>query len=151
MSKTEKSYMQVALEQAEKAAAGGEVPVGAVLVESFSGEMIAASGNRVEELHDPTAHAEMLVLRLGGQRLCASRLPVCDLYVTLEPCPMCAHAFLSRVYVGCISEHLILRGAALIMAPRFLLRAPADMSQKLTEVLRKKPARRCCVFFSERR
>ena len=92
MSKEAKSYMQVALEQAERAGAAGEVPVGAVLVESFSGKIVAAAGNRVEELHDPTAHAEMLVLRLGGQRLCAPRLPECDLYVTLEPCPMCAQA-----------------------------------------------------------
>ena len=96
--------MQAALEQAKKAAAAGEVPVGAVLVESFSGEIIAAAGNRVEELHDPTAHAEMLVLRAGGQRLQAPRLPVCDLYVTLEPCPMCAQAIsiarLRRLYFG---------------------------------------------------
>ena len=111
--------MQVALEQAERAGAAGEVPVGAVLVESFSGKIVAAAGNRVEELHDPTAHAEMLVLRLGGQRLCASRLPVCDLYVTLEPCPMCAHAIsiarLRRLYFGAFDP----KGAALITAPRF--------------------------------
>ena len=104
MSKEAKSYMQVALEQAERAGVAGEVPVGAVLVESFSGKIVAAAGNRVEELHDPTAHAEMLVLRLGGQRLCASRLPVCDLYVTLEPCPMCAGALvqarMGRVVYG---------------------------------------------------
>ena len=104
MSKEAKSYMRVALEQAERAGAAGEVPVGAVLVQSSSGEIVAAAGNRVEELHDPTAHAEMLVLRLGGQRLRAPRLPVCDLYVTLEPCPMCAQAIsiarLRRLYFG---------------------------------------------------
>ena len=67
--------MQLALDQAERAGGAGEVPVGAVLVESFSGKIIAAAGNQVEELHDPTAHAEMLVLRLGGQRLCAPVYP----------------------------------------------------------------------------
>ena len=96
--------MRKALMQAEKAACVGEVPIGAVLVEGESGEVIAVSGNRVEELDDPTAHAEMLVLRAGGYRLGTPRLTGCDLYVTLEPCPMCAQAIslarLRRVYFG---------------------------------------------------
>jgi tRNA(adenine34) deaminase len=78
---------------AEAAAAGdaGEVPIGAVLVDG-AGDIIAAAGNRVERDRDPTAHAEMLVLRAGAARLAAKRLAGCDLYASLEPCPMCAAA-----------------------------------------------------------
>jgi len=93
-----------ALAEAERAAARGEVPIGAVLVDGASGLVLAASGNRVEELHDPTAHAEMLVLRAAAAAGAAPRLPAADLYVTLEPCPMCAQAIsfarLRRVYFG---------------------------------------------------
>jgi tRNA(adenine34) deaminase len=95
-------FMALALAEAERAAARGEVPVGAVLVVGDSGEVLAASGNRVEELADPTAHAEMLVLREAASRRAAPRLVDCDLYVTLEPCPMCASAIalarLRRLY-----------------------------------------------------
>src|SRR5690242_6897016 len=78
---------------AEAAAAGeaGEVPVGAVLV-AADGEVIAAAGNRVERDHDPTAHAEMVVLREGARVLGEKRFDGCDLHVTLEPCPTCAAA-----------------------------------------------------------
>jgi len=85
-------YMEQALSQAEAAAGRGEVPVGAVLVESASGEAVAASGNRVRELSDPTAHAEILVIRAAAQALGSERLGGLDLYVTLEPCAMCAGA-----------------------------------------------------------
>jgi len=89
--------MARALAEARTAGAAGEVPVGAVLVDA-AGEIIAAGGNRVERDHDPTAHAEMLVLREGAARLGAKRLAGCDLHVTLEPCPMCAAAIaLARV------------------------------------------------------
>jgi tRNA(adenine34) deaminase len=85
------SPMLVALAKAETAAACGEVPVGAVLVDD-AGNVIAAAGNRVENDHDPTAHAEMLVLREGAAKLGSTRLSECDLWVTLEPCAMCAAA-----------------------------------------------------------
>ena len=95
--------MALALAEAEAAAARGEVPVGAVLVDA-EGEVVAAAGNRTEELADPTAHAEILVIRAGASGLGRPRLPGCDLYVTLEPCPMCAQAIsfarLRRVYYG---------------------------------------------------
>jgi tRNA(adenine34) deaminase len=95
-------FMQMAMDQAAAAARRGEVPVGAVLVRA--GQVIAADGNRVEELHDPTAHAEMQVIRAGASLLGQTRLEECDLYVTLEPCPMCAaaiaHARLRRLYYG---------------------------------------------------
>src|SRR5947207_7052714 len=91
------SAMARALDEAASAAAQGEVPVGAVLVDA-AGAVVAASGNRVEHDHDPTAHAEMLVLRAGAARHGLNRLEGCDLYVTLEPCPMCAAAIaLARI------------------------------------------------------
>ena len=83
--------MALALEQAKAAAGRGEVPVGAALIDE-SGAVIAAFGNQVEQDRDPTAHAEMLALRAGAARLGVKRLAGCDLYVTLEPCPMCAAA-----------------------------------------------------------
>ena len=103
MSGTPASPMQRALAEAEAAAARGEVPVGAVLLEP-AGELLAAAGNRVEELSDPTAHAELLVIREAARRLGTPRLVACDLYVTLEPCPMCAQAIsfarIRRLYYG---------------------------------------------------
>ena len=83
--------MALALDEARAAAKRGEVPVGAVLVDE-TGAVAAAFGNRVEQDQDPTAHAEMLVLRAGATELGLKRLAGCDLYVTLEPCPMCAAA-----------------------------------------------------------
>jgi len=94
--------MHAALEQARLAAARGEVPVGAVIVQNSV--IIAASGNRVVECDDPTAHAEMLVIRAACTAIGNARLNECDLYVTLEPCPMCATAIsfarIRRVYFG---------------------------------------------------
>ena len=86
-----KSHMNQALEEARAAAARGEVPVGAVLV-SPDGAVVAAAGNRTRELNDPTAHAEILVLRDGCAAAGSERLPGYALYVTLEPCAMCAAA-----------------------------------------------------------
>ncbi|MFQ6017162.1 MAG: nucleoside deaminase [Kiloniellaceae bacterium] len=86
------SYMKLALEQAQAAAALGEVPVGAVLVDAGGGEILARAHNRVEALCDPTAHAEMLAIRAAAARRGLKRLAGADLYVTLEPCPMCATA-----------------------------------------------------------
>lgn len=85
------SYMELAFKEAEAAAKRGEVPIGAVLVDA-AGNVVAAASNRVEELNDPTAHAEMLALREATRKLDAPRLVDCDLYVTLEPCTMCAAA-----------------------------------------------------------
>lgn len=86
-----RSHMSLALDEARAAAARGEVPVGAVVVDP-DGAVIAAAGNRTRELNDPTAHAEMLALRTACHALSQERLTGCDLYVTLEPCPMCAGA-----------------------------------------------------------
>ena len=95
-------FMQLALEQARQAAARGEVPVGAVLVRD--GEVIAHGGNQPIAAHDPSAHAEIVALRAGGQALGNYRLDDTALYVTLEPCLMCAsaivHARVRRVVFG---------------------------------------------------
>lgn len=97
-------YMKIALDEARLAAARGEVPIGAVLVDGISGDVIARAGNRCEEDHDVTAHAEILVLRQAGNLRNSSRLIDCDLYVTLEPCTMCATAIsfarVRRLYFG---------------------------------------------------
>lgn len=94
-------HMQLALAEAEAAAARGEVPVGAVVV-ARGGEVLGQAGNRTRELMDPTAHAEMLAIRAACGVLGSERLVGCDIYVTLEPCPMCATAIsfarLSRLY-----------------------------------------------------
>ena len=88
---TDDDYMAMALAEAEAAGARGEVPVGAVLV-AGDGRVLAREGNRIVERHDPTAHAEMLVLRAGAEALGNERLLETTLYVTLEPCAMCAGA-----------------------------------------------------------
>lgn len=94
--------MQIALTEAEAAASRGEIPVGAVVLRG--GEVIAQAGNRTRELRDPTAHAEVLVIREACRLLGQERLSGCDLYVTLEPCPMCAAAIsnarIGRLYYG---------------------------------------------------
>ncbi len=95
--------MQRALDEARAAAARGEVPVGAVVIDG-AGTLLAARGNRTEADTDPTAHAEMLALRVAARAVGGARLAGCDLYVTLEPCPMCAQAIsfarIRRLYFG---------------------------------------------------
>ncbi|SEI69236.1 nucleoside deaminase [Pseudooceanicola nitratireducens] len=97
------SFMDQALEEAQAAAARGEVPVGAVLVDP-AGRIVARAGNRTRELSDPSAHAEMLVIRDACAAAGSERLPGHDLYVTLEPCAMCAaviaNARIARLYYG---------------------------------------------------
>jgi tRNA(adenine34) deaminase len=115
------NFMQLALEQARAAALRGEVPVGAVVVRE--GEVIAAAGNETEALKDPTAHAEVLAIRRACEVVGSARLVECDLYVTLEPCPMCAQAIsftrVRRLYFGAYDpkgggvEH----GARVLYAP----------------------------------
>lgn len=98
-----KSHMNQALEQARIAADAGEVPVGAVLV-APDGQVVAQAGNRTRRDADPTAHAEILVIRAACAALGSARLPGHDLYVTLEPCAMCAAAIaaarIARLYYG---------------------------------------------------
>jgi len=103
MSELDAQYMVLALDEARAAAERGEVPVGAVLV-GPNGELLARDGNRVIELCDPGGHAELLAMRAAGRRLGNYRLTGCTLYVTLEPCVMCAgamvHARIGRLVYG---------------------------------------------------
>ena len=96
--------MTQALAEAGKAAERGEIPVGAVIVDSTTGKIIAQAGNATEAENDPTSHAEIRALRSACALKKAPRLPECDLYVTLEPCPMCATAIsfarIRRIYFG---------------------------------------------------
>jgi len=108
--------MRQALQAAREAAARGEVPVGAVLTRG--GEVIATAGNAPRERHDPTAHAEMRVLRAAAAALGRERLEDCDLWVTLEPCAMCAgaiaHARIARLYYAAADP----KGGAVEHGPR---------------------------------
>jgi tRNA(Arg) A34 adenosine deaminase TadA len=96
--------MELAIAEAEAAATAGEVPIGAVVVDGTTGSVLARAHNRVEADRDPTAHAELLAIRAAAAAGGASRLAEADLYVTLEPCPMCAQAIafarIRRLYFG---------------------------------------------------
>src|SRR5581483_11732022 len=110
--------MDLAPDEAEAAGKRGEVPIGAVIVNA-SGEVVARASNRTVELRDPTAHAELLAIRAACESLCSERLTGCDLYVTLEPCAMCAAAIsfarLRRLYFGASDP----KGGAVEHGPRF--------------------------------
>jgi tRNA(Arg) A34 adenosine deaminase TadA len=99
----DQGHMLRALSEAEAAAERGEVPIGAVVI-GPDGNVLAAAGNRTRQLNDPTAHAEILAIRTACAALGSERLLGCDLYVTLEPCPMCAAAIsfarIRRLYYG---------------------------------------------------
>jgi len=111
------TLMEIALEEAKSAALRGEVPIGAVIV--HEGKIIARAGNRTRELNDVTAHAEVLVIRQAGEALKSERLLDCDLYVTLEPCAMCAAAIsfarIRRLYYGAADP----KGGGVEYGPRF--------------------------------
>ncbi len=108
MSQFNNIFMEKALGAAREAAQRGEVPVGAVIVDANTQEILATNSNRVLELKDPTAHAEMLAIKEACSRKNSERLIDCDLYVTLEPCPMCAQAIsfarIRRLYFGASDE-----------------------------------------------
>jgi tRNA(adenine34) deaminase len=110
--------MELALAEAEQARDLGEVPIGAVIV-SAGGKVLARAGNRALTLHDPTAHAELLAIRAACASLGSERLVDCDIYVTLEPCAMCAAAIsfarIRRLYFGAADP----KGGAVEHGPRF--------------------------------
>jgi len=111
------SFMDLALAEAHAAQAAGEVPIGCVVVND--GKVIASAGNRTITDRDPTAHAEMLAIRAAARALGSERLTDCDLYVTLEPCAMCATAMsfarIRRLYYGAIDP----KGGAVDSGVRF--------------------------------
>jgi tRNA(Arg) A34 adenosine deaminase TadA len=143
--------MDLALAQAAAAAARGEVPVGAVLLDN-EGRVVCEAGNRTRELSDPTAHAEVLVIREACQKLGSERLPGFDLYVTLEPCAMCAAAIslarIRRLYYGASDPKSggVAQGARVFQHPT-CHHAP-DVYDGLGEV---ESARLLRTFFAERR
>ncbi|WP_029351581.1 nucleoside deaminase [Bosea sp. 117] len=142
--------MALALDEAAAAAARGEVPVGAVLV--CAGEVIAADGNRTREQADPTSHAEMLVLRAAAGRLGTDRLSDCDLYVTLEPCTMCAGAIawarIRRLYYGAADP----KGGAVESGVRFFAQPTCHHRPEVYEGLRESEAAALLKdFFAARR
>ena len=111
------SFMDLALDEARKANSAGEVPVGCVIVRD--GTVIATAGNRTLTDRDPTAHAEIVAIRAAARQLGSERLTGCDLYVTLEPCAMCAAAIsfarIRRLYYGAADP----KGGAVEHGPRF--------------------------------
>ncbi|HEY1709137.1 MAG TPA: nucleoside deaminase [Rhizomicrobium sp.] len=115
---TDDDFMALALEEARDAAARGEVPVGAVLV-SADRQMLARDGNRILERRDPTAHAEMLVLRAAAAALGNERLIGTTLYVTLEPCAMCAGAISFARVARVVFAATDPKGGAILHGPRF--------------------------------
>ncbi|MCX8506567.1 MAG: nucleoside deaminase [Alphaproteobacteria bacterium] len=124
------SAMDIALAEAEKAASRNEVPVGAVLI-APSGQVIAQHGNRCVELNDPTAHAEFLVLRAAAAALSRPYLDACDLYVTLEPCALCAAAIglyrVKRLYFGAYDP----KGGAVEHGPRIFAQPTAHWQPEI--------------------
>ena len=108
MSSFDNTYMNLAIAEAIKASRRNEVPVGAVIVLRSKNEIISTASNRVIELKDPTAHAEILAIRKACQVMDSERLIDCDLYVTLEPCPMCAQAIsfarIKRLFFGAADQ-----------------------------------------------
>jgi tRNA(Arg) A34 adenosine deaminase TadA len=113
------STMRIALEEAQAAAARGEAPIGAVVIDPATGEVIARASNSPIASHDPTAHAEILALRAAAAKLGNYRLTGLTLVVTLEPCVMCAgaisHARIGRLVFGATDE----KGGAVVSGPRF--------------------------------
>jgi tRNA(Arg) A34 adenosine deaminase TadA len=144
--------MRIALEAAQAAAANGETPVGAVVVDPASGEVIATGANGPIGAHDPTAHAEIVAMRAAANRLGNYRLTGLTLVVTLEPCAMCAgaisHARIGRLVFGAEDP----KGGAVVHGPRFFEQPTCHwrpsveggvMAQESAEMLR--------AFFRERR
>ena len=146
-----RSHMGIALEEARAAAKRGEVPVGAVLV-SADGQVLARAGNGTRELNDPTAHAEILVIREAAAKLGTERLTETELYVTLEPCAMCAAAIsfarIARLYYGAADPKSggVAHGARVYSHPQ-----AHHVPEVYDGIAEKEAASLLKAFFSERR
>jgi tRNA(Arg) A34 adenosine deaminase TadA len=143
--------MERALAEASLAGNRGEVPVGAALTDA-QGRILAANGNRTLELKDPTAHAELLVIRSAAAELGSERLTGCDLYVTLEPCAMCAAAIsfarIRRLYYGAQDEKM----GAVEHGPRFFAQPTCHHAPEVYSGIGEERAKELLVrFFKERR
>lgn len=146
------SPMRLAFAEARAAAERGEVPVGAVVVDSVTGRVLGRAGNRTEELCDPTAHAEVLAIRAACAERGEPRLPDCDLYVTLEPCALCAAAIsfarLRRVWFGAYDP----KGGAVDHGPRFFQQVTCHHAPDVYGGMdEREAAELLTLFFQERR
>lgn len=144
--------MRIALEEAQAAAARGETPVGALVVDPATGDVIARAGNGPIGAHDPTAHAEILAMRAAAEKLGNYRLTGLTLVVTLEPCAMCAgaisHARIGRVVFGAEDP----KGGALLHGPKFFDQPTCHWRPEVTGgVLADESAELLRGFFRERR
>lgn len=144
--------MRIALEEAQAAAARGETPVGALVVDPATGEVIARAGNGPIGAHDPTAHAEILAMRAAAEKLGNYRLTGLTLVVTLEPCAMCAgaisHARIGRVVFGAEDP----KGGAVVHGPKFFDQPTCHWRPEVTGgVLADESAELLRGFFRERR
>ena len=149
---SDETWMDRALALAQAAGEAGEVPVGAVIVDARSGDMLAEAANRTERDADPTAHAEMLAIRAAARRLGEKRLAGCDLYVTLEPCPMCAQAIafarIRRLYFGAADR----KGGGVESGPRIFDRPSCHHSPEIYGGIGEvRAAALLQAFFRERR
>ncbi len=147
---THPDFMAAALVEAEAAAARGEVPIGAVLVRGDA--VLASAGNRTRELSDPTAHAELLAIRHAATALGSERLDGADLYVTLEPCTMCAAAIsfarLRRLYFGATDD----KGGGVVSGVRFFASPTCHHAPDVySGIAEKRAAALLKGFFRERR
>jgi tRNA(Arg) A34 adenosine deaminase TadA len=152
MAQSSYSFMALALREAEHASERGEVPVGAVIVEPLSGVVVARAGNRVEATDDPTAHAELLAIRKAAAEIGAPRLEGYDIYVTLEPCAMCAAAIsfarLRRLYFGAYDP----KGGGVEHGARFFHQPTCHHAPEVYGGLEETRAAELLVrFFKERR
>ncbi|MCA3622614.1 MAG: nucleoside deaminase [Methylobacterium sp.] len=144
------SGFDAAFAQAKAAGLRGEVPIGAAILRE--GQVIAAAGNRTRELKDPTAHAEILVIRLACEALASERIGDCDLYVTLEPCPMCAGAIsfarLRRLYYAASDP----KGGGVEHGPRVFSHATCHHAPEIYSGIRQSEAAELLRgFFASRR
>ncbi|MEQ8603150.1 MAG: nucleoside deaminase [Marivibrio sp.] len=144
--------MAAAFAEAEAAALRGEAPIGAVVVERATGRILAAAGNRTEADKDPSAHAELLAIRAACAAKGAPRLPDCDLYVTLEPCTMCAgaisHARIARLVFAAYDP----KGGGVEHGARFFERVTCHHAPEVVGgVEETRAARLLKEFFSARR
>jgi tRNA(Arg) A34 adenosine deaminase TadA len=144
------SFMDLALRTAENAGKSGEVPIGCVVVRNY--EVIATAANRTLTDHDPTAHAEIIALREAAKRIGSERLVDCDLYVTLEPCTMCAGAIsfarVRRLYYGAADP----KGGAVESGVRFFASPTCHHAPEVYSAVGESEAARLLrEFFRERR
>jgi tRNA(adenine34) deaminase len=148
----DREMMRRAMAQAQAAADLGEAPIGAVLVNPATGEVVGEAHNQPIGLHDPTAHAEVLAMRAAGEKLGNYRLTGLTLYVTLEPCAMCAgaisHARIGRVVYGAADE----KGGAVANGPRFFEQPTCHSRPAVTAgVLAEESSAMLKAFFRARR